>query len=354
MIVGAVPAVGKPAGHGRPGPGERRDTMFGQTFDPRDLAVIGLLVVLEGVLSIDNALVLGLLAKRLPKRQQGKALTYGLVGALVFRIVAIATASYLLRWRIVKLLGGGYLVYVAVKHFFFTEHDEDDEPAKLTVGPDGTPVVVGAGGAALPAGQREAEIERREPPPAGAVDGAISDKRCEHCDVPVPAGLRFCPKCGARLRRLSGFWATVVVIELTDIAFAIDSILAAIALVGSPPEGTPKDAAHPKLWVVVTGGMLGVILMRFAAVVFIKLLEKFPRFETSAYLLVIVIGLKLIVDWGFNSAEHPHRVDFHDFRSPAFWAFWVSMLACFCVGFIPKRHQADDPAKPAQSPAEAA
>src|SRR5437016_5272724 len=99
--------------------------MFGQTFDIRDIAVIGLLVLLEGILSIDNALVLGLLAKRLPKRQQGKALTYGLIGAFVFRLIAISTAAYLLRWRWVKLLGGAYLIYVAVKHFFF----EAESPA---------------------------------------------------------------------------------------------------------------------------------------------------------------------------------------------------------------------------------
>ena len=97
--------------------------MFGQTFDAKDLLVIGLLVVLEGVLSIDNALVLGLLAKRLPKRLQGKALTYGLVGAFVIRIVAIATATYLLRWRVVKLLGGGYLVYVSLKHLLDLEKE---------------------------------------------------------------------------------------------------------------------------------------------------------------------------------------------------------------------------------------
>ena len=92
---------------------------FSQTFSAHDLAVIGLLIVLEGVLSIDNALVLGLLAKRLPKSQQNRALTYGLVGAFVFRIIAIGTASFLLRWRIVKLIGGGYLVYIAIKHLFF-------------------------------------------------------------------------------------------------------------------------------------------------------------------------------------------------------------------------------------------
>ena len=58
---------------------------------------------------------------------------------------------------------------------------------------------------------------------------------------------------------------------------------------------------HPKLWVVILGGLLGLMLMRFAARIFIWLLEKFPRFEISAYLLVIVIGLKLLADWGVNS-----------------------------------------------------
>src|SRR5687768_18297089 len=61
-----------------------------------------------------RSLVLGLLAKRLPKHQQAKALTYGLVGAFVFRFLAIFTASFLLRWTFVKFLGGAYLVYIAV------------------------------------------------------------------------------------------------------------------------------------------------------------------------------------------------------------------------------------------------
>jgi predicted tellurium resistance membrane protein TerC len=132
-----------------------------------------------------------------------------------------------------------------------------------------------------------------------------------------------------------GFWSTVAVIELTDIAFAIDSILAAIALVGSAPAG--HVGPHPKLWVVVTGGMLGVILMRFAAVLFIKLLERFPRFEVTAYLLVLVIGGKLLADWAFNSAEHPHVVDFHNPAGAAFWIFWCLMAACVAIGFLPHK-----------------
>ena len=90
---------------------------FQQIFVPADLAFIGLLVVLEGLLSIDNALVLGLLAKRLPKGLQARALTYGLAGAFAFRLMAITTAQYLLRWRVLKLLGGLYLLYVALKYF---------------------------------------------------------------------------------------------------------------------------------------------------------------------------------------------------------------------------------------------
>ena len=140
--------------------------MFGQTLDARDLLVIGLLIVLEGVLSIDNALVLGLLARRLPKQLQGKALTYGLVGAFVFRLIAIATASVLLRWRVVKLLGGAYLIYVAVKHFFFDASDPDREQVKL--GPDGTPVVPEGGDER----EREESIAAREPGAVGMLDAA--------------------------------------------------------------------------------------------------------------------------------------------------------------------------------------
>lgn len=288
---------------------------FGQTFDSQDLIVIALLIVLEGVLSIDNALVLGLLAKRLPKHQQSKALTYGLVGAFIFRLIAIATATYLLNWRIVKLLGGGYLVYVAIKHFFFESRDPTHD--SLAVGTDGHAALTDASGQPLSDQEVHQELKARLPVP-----GAVSASR-----------------------KYPGFWSTVGVIELTDIAFAIDSILAAIALVGSAP--AEHEGSHPKLWVVVTGGFLGVVLMRFAAVVFIKLLDRFPRFEVSAYLLVIVIGMKLVVDWMFNSAEHPHRVDFHKpfvdpgyTANPAFWSFWILMLICFAIGFIPSRRQA--------------
>ena len=352
MPVAFVPAVMVPL------------AMFGQTLDNKDWAVIGLLVVLEGVLSIDNALVLGLLAKRLPKRMQSRALTYGLVGAFVFRLIAIATAAYLLKWRIVKLFGGGYLVYIAVKHLFF-EHSEKEEKHVVATA-EGVPALVGKGGRPLSPQQEDLEIKERTPLP---VPERCTDEEIAAGDCPDPAQVR---ATGAGLPATTPaalaekpvatpaetaaaaaanwkFWKTVFVIEMTDIAFAIDSILAAIALVGSAPAG--HVGPHPKLWVVISGGMLGVILMRFAAVMFIKLLERFPRFETAAYLLVIVIGGKLLADWGFNSEQHPHRIDFHSTHSWAFWAFWVLMLVCFCIGFLPKKR--DDQETPVGPPATA-
>ena len=281
---------------------------WGQTFSQHDLIVILLLVLLEGLLSIDNALVLGLLAKRVPKHLQGRALTYGLVGAFVFRIIAVATASYLLKWRIVKLIGGGYLVYIAVKHLFFESKEEGGGQRKIDV--EGSPELRDATtGEELTVDQQMLEINERIP-------------------MPVPE---------QQLRAGRSFWMTVVVIELTDIAFAVDSILAAIALVGPPPADHPANAFHPKLLVVVCGGLLGIMLMRVAAAMFIRLLEKFPRFELSAYLLVIVIGLKLLADWGFNSEANPHVIDFHSYSRPEFWIFWMSMLVALGIGFLPPR-----------------
>lgn len=315
--------------------------LFHQTFDVHDLAIIGLLIVLEGVLSIDNALVLGLLAKRLPKHQQSKALTYGLIGAFVFRVIAISFAAWLLHWRIVKLVGGAYLVWVAVKHFFLESGDEEKEDVRI--GPDGQPTLVNRhDGRALTDAEECAEIATRTPPPVGTVAHAAGVLNAGEAGRPASAGRAPAPATDRPDARCAKFWPTVVVIELTDVAFAVDSILAAIAMVPTPT----GVKVNPKLWVVITGGMLGVILMRVAAVVFIKLLERFPRFEVSAYLLVLVIGGKLIADWWFNTEEFPHRLNFHDAHSIAFWVFWLAMLGCFLVGFIPTKNSRGAGAEP--------
>lgn len=318
---------------------------FGQTLEWLDLLTVGLLIILEGVLSIDNALVLGLLAKRLPKSQQKRALTYGLVGAFVFRAIAILMASYLLQWKVVKLIGGGYLAYVALKYFLYEMWSAESE--HIALDKYGHPILVDdETGEEVDTQKFEGEIEARTAVPVemiaplqngdpngnGTAIGSLGDlARADSADMPRSGSGNYAKKI-----RYAKFWPTVLVIELTDIAFAVDSILAALALISTKqPEG---GGFNPKLWVVFLGGILGVILMRIAAVVFIRMLEKFPRFELSAYLLVLVIAVKLVVDWYFNSGvEHDPRFDFHAVGSAAFMTFWVAMALSFLVGFLPAK-----------------
>ncbi|MBC7691572.1 MAG: hypothetical protein H7222_07365 [Methylotenera sp.] len=220
----------------------------------QDLVIILFLIFLEGILSIDNALVLALLARELPPKQRKKALTYGLVGAVLFRLLALSLVTYLVRWNWVKFVGGGYLVYIAVKSLLVGESK----------------------------------------------------------------------KHGPKSSSSSHFWKTVLIIELTDIAFALDSIMAAVAMT-------------PKFWIIFTGGVLGVIMMRFAASAFIKILEKFPSFEKTAYLLVLIIGIKVILE-----GLHLPGIDFHAPEAPSFWIFWGLMAAGFLYGFKPAKK---DPSK---------
>ncbi len=209
------------------------------------LSTVAVLVMLEGLLSADNALVLAVMVRNLPKHQQKRALRYGVVGAFVFRLIAVVFASTLLHFWIVKAAGGVYLLWIAVSHLVFGE-DEGSERK---------------------------------------------------------------PKFGG------GFWATVVNVELTDIMFSIDSILAAIAtaeglsdelgdlvLFTVPGIGFVVDM---KLLVIYVGGILGIIAMRFVAGYFLILLDKFHGLAVGAYYLVAWIGLKLL-GGGFHDALHPN------------------------------------------------
>jgi predicted tellurium resistance membrane protein TerC len=84
----------------------------------------------------------------------------------------------------------------------------------------------------------------------------------------------------------ASFWKTVVLVELTDLAFSIDSITTAVAMTD-------------KLLIVWAGGIMGLICLRFMAQFFIKLLEKLPKLEDLAYQIVFFVGIKLTFD-SFN------------------------------------------------------
>ncbi len=85
--------------------------------------------------------------------------------------------------------------------------------------------------------------------------------------------------------RVAGFWLTVLYVELTDIAFAIDSVLVAVA----------TEPKKDKIWVVYLGAMVGVFTLRWAARVFLVLLKRYPVLEHMAYILVGWAGAKLLM-----------------------------------------------------------
>src|ERR1700735_4131423 len=91
------------------------------------LATVGTLVILEGLLSADNALVLAVMVRHLPKVQQKRALRYGLLGAFAFRLIAVVFAATLLQYWILKVLGGLYLLYMAISHLAHGEEGTDVE-----------------------------------------------------------------------------------------------------------------------------------------------------------------------------------------------------------------------------------
>ncbi|WP_026575250.1 TerC family protein [Bacillus sp. UNC438CL73TsuS30] len=96
----------------------------------------------------------------------------------------------------------------------------------------------------------------------------------------------------------SGFWTTVLKVELADLAFAVDSILAAVAMAVVLPETKLPNIGGldgGKFLVIFAGGFLGLIIMRFAANKFVQLLEKRPGLEMAAFMIVGWVGVKLVV-----------------------------------------------------------
>jgi len=90
-------------------------------------------------------------------------------------------------------------------------------------------------------------------------------------------------------KKKTGFWVTVFKVEVADIAFAVDSILAAFALAMTLPNTTLPSIGGMdggKFLVVLAGGLIGVIIMRFAANLFVKLLHARPGLEIAAFLIV--------------------------------------------------------------------
>lgn len=182
------------------------------------LPVIVSLIILEGLLSVDNAMVIAAMVSHLPGKQKVWALRAGLAGAYIFRGLTLFFISFIIANPWIKLAGAGYLVYLMCKHLALNEEKK--------------------------------KVNASE---------AVSQS----------------------------FWGTVIGVELADLAFSIDNVIAAVAL-------------SPKFWVVVLGVFIGILAMRFVAGFFVNLMEKYPVLEPVAYVLVGYVGLQLFAEEFLN------------------------------------------------------
>jgi YkoY family integral membrane protein len=228
------------------------------SIEATDLLTIGLLVLLEAVLSADNALVLAVLVLPLPRELQKRALRYGILGAIGFRVVATLFAAHLISWTWVKLAGGAYLLHLPFKHF--TSHPNQSRGSGAVIKP---------------------------------------------------------------LLGLTIFWSTVVRVEVTDIVFAIDSILVAVAM-------------SRKIWVVITGGVLGIITMRILIGTLLGIVRRFPKIVDGAYVIVAWVGLKLLL-------EYSHAMHWIGWEIPRWLAITIMLTLFAGSALYAVRHEAKPP-----------
>lgn len=224
-------------------------------IQPSDLLTVGLLVALEGLLSADNAMVLAVLVLGLPKSEQRKALRYGIIGAFAFRIAATLAAVYLIQVVWVKLAGAAYLLYLTGHHF---AHARSAKPGQA-------------------------------------------------------------PRSTSSWLGLGVFWTIVLKVELTDIVFAIDSILVAVAM-------------SPKLWVVLTGGILGIVMMRVVIGQLLTLVERYPPLVDGAFIIIGWVGIKLI-------AEFLHSEGYVAYEIPKWFSLGLIVVIFGAAWVYARRHE---------------
>lgn len=231
--------------------------------------VLLVLIVLEGLLAADNAVVMAVMVRHLPKVQQKKALFYGLLGAFVFRFAALFMITFLVNIWQIQALGAAYLLFISIKSIY-DQRKKDDTNINLNS------------------------------------------------------------------KKKSGFWMTVLKVELADIAFALDSMLAAVALAVTLPELGEFHIGGingGQFIVMLLGGIIGLIIMRFAARQFVVLLEKFPSLETAAFLIVGWVGVKLLV---MTLAHEKVQIIDVAFPHSTLWksTFWIVLVGIALQGYL--------------------
>lgn len=225
------------------------------------LLIILNLIIIESLLSVDNAAVLATMVMDLPKEQRNKALKFGILGAYVFRGICLVLASWLIKIWWLKALGGLYLLYLFINYF----------RTKATV-------------------TKEDDILNKS----------------ESKIYKYTFGL------------FGKFWSTVILVEIMDLAFSIDNVFAAVAFTDN-------------IYLIWTGVFIGILAMRFVAQTFVKLMEKYPFLETAAFVVIGILGIKLLLS--FPAHFYKENPVFHFIESEHF--DMIISVVTVLVFFIP-------------------
>lgn len=275
------------------------------------LLLLPLLVALEAVLSADNAIALAAISRRLhdPARQR-QALNFGLLLALLFRLGLISAARWVLRFPPLQLLASGYLLFLCGRHLLGLDRENDSE---------------GEGEAASDR-TIEQDIERsiqqgiqRDVDRDGESDSEVD--RSPAATLPAAASSPSSAP-GHKPRQGPGLTAVVLTLALTDLAFSLDSVAAAVAVTD-------------RLGLVMAGGLIGIIALRLTAELFIRWLEIFTRLESAGYLAVGLVGLRLLARVLLPAVELPD------------WTLIIAVVLLFVWGFSRRQPPAQADQEPA-------
>ncbi|RBL89955.1 TerC family protein [Chitinophaga flava] len=234
------------------------------------LIVVGNLIIIESLLSVDNAAVLATMVMDLPEKQRDRALKYGIIGAYLFRGLAMLFASFLIQFWWLKALGGLYLLYLV---FSWVK----DQRAKRK--------------------KENGEEEEQE---------SIDKEKNWLYKVTVGA--------------IGPFWATVALVELMDMAFSIDNIFAAVAFTDN-------------ILLVCLGVFIGILAMRFVAQAFVRLMTKFTFLETAAYIVIAILGVKLSLSLYEHYNPHSPLTEFLESHIADVWTS-ILTVSVFVIPII--------------------
>ena len=241
------------------------------------LLLLPLLIALEAVLSADNAIALAAISRRLhDRRRQETALNLGLLLALIFRMGLIIAAQWVLDFWPLQLAASAYLLWLCGRHLVGllsgeqVEAEGPDEQAPLLLHP-----------------QHNATL--------GSVVATLAVTDLAFSIAPAHG-------------HAAGMGAVVATLALTDLAFSLDSVAAAVAV-------------SDRLWLVMAGGVIGVVALRLTAELFIRWLEVFRHLETAGYSAVGLVGLRLLLRVLLPAVEVPE------------WGLLLVVASLFLWGF---------------------